>query len=150
MEIGNLTDDDMAPHCGTAKQKLKVESQNQLKKIQRRSNEANQDERVGGKCAILQRGRKNMNRRTARKMLEYIDQHLLQILIQVEKGLPKVKPWEYSPRLVQATLVKAYWSTVVASSKSMDPIPEESIRKIKELLGDVELLEQGDAERKPY
>ena len=96
------------------------------------------------KRATLQGQKKSMSRRREINPLEYIDQHLLQISIQVEKGLPKVKPWEYSPRLVRATLLKAYWSTVVASSKSLDHIPGDSIMQIKELLGDVKVLEQGD------
>lgn len=46
---------------------------------------------------------------TAIMLLEKTDQIITTMLLDVEEALPAIKPWAWSPELVEANIIKQYW-----------------------------------------
>ena len=66
-----------------------------------------------------------------------------------EGAIPKCKQWEWSPRLIQATLVHAYWSTPVVSSRDLAPLPEDLVAQMRLILSNDRILDQEEVNGTP-
>ena len=96
-------------------QKYKEEVTNRLKRL-----------KIGERMESLYENRKGYTRKKRRILLDEIDRNMIESMMQAEGRIPGHKQWSWSPKVVLAGMIKAYWSSRVKVARYISPPPVES------------------------
>ena len=113
LQLGHLFHSDMKQAVKLEKRALRSSHKENSKKYREAVTRMVTERNMGQKCEKLSGRGAGLSMRQERKLLNYLDRSLTRISLKVERYLPKEKPWDFYHRLVQASLIKAYWSIVV-------------------------------------